>query len=163
MGTHVDVSELIKDFQVIDNTILSWTLIDTKNLTPLRSDLNNIKRKALRLKLSFQDDTFYDDGHHKTNLAVVEHLLENIKTAEDFISNARMDAQNRSIRTLSLISTICLPLSILTGFFGMNFGFMGIDPGTSGILRWKYAQWMLWTMVAGVVIVVQIAFHTKIL
>ena len=60
--------------------------------------------------------------------------------------------QNDAMKTLTIIATIFLPLSFITGFFGMNFGwmtdnidsiwdFIGLGGGTliaSCVILWAY-------------------------
>jgi len=63
--------------------------------------------------------------------AVAARISELIDSYRDLLSGA-MDAylstvanrQNEVMKQLTVIATIFLPLSFLTGFFGMNFGYL---------------------------------------
>lgn len=157
-----DLEELVKAFKVIDDAILNWSRHSRKRVLRLSHRLNHIHRDALRLKLSFQDDSLYQSGHHETTVKKVENLLENIATAKDFLVTAQREQQSTSLRLLTQISTVCLPLGILVGFFGMNFEFMGIDPGTRGILRMKHSQAVFWALFIGLITAIFILFYLDI-
>lgn len=160
------LAHLTRKFREIDEAILAWDTLEPNvtKIAGLRSRLHHVKRQGLRLKLSFQDDTFYggkDD--HAVTLVAVNAFLASVETAEKFLDSSQIDAQAIGIRRLSLISTLCLPLGLVTGFFGMNFAFMGMEPGSTGVLRWRYAPLFLWTIVGSIVVAVQIAFKYKLL
>ena len=156
---------LLAKFKHVDDMILQWESFtpSAQDVVSMRKTLHDVKKKALQIKLSFQDDAFYHDKGHTTNLRAVDTLLANIETAEKFLDSSQIDAQSMSIRRLTMVSTFCLPLSIITGFFGMNFAFMGIDPDSSGILRWKHAQLFLWTLLIFIILIVYMAFRYRLL
>jgi magnesium transporter len=45
------------------------------------------------------------------------------------------DASDKRLRILTIISAVFLPLTLLTGFFGMNFKGMIL-------LEWRYGFWL---------------------
>lgn len=160
------LAHLTHKFREIDEAILAWDTLEPNvtKIAGLRRRLHHVKRQGLRLKLSFQDDAFYGGkDEHSVTLAAVNAFLSSVETAEKFLDSSQIDAQSVSIRRLSLISTLCLPLGLVTGFFGMNFAFMGMEPGSTGVLRWRYAPVFFWTLVGAIVVAVQIAFRYKLL
>ena len=159
------IEAIITEFKSIDDQILNWEQMSDHNIAELRQKLHKLKRQALRYKLSFQDDIFYEDKEHATdkNFQLVSDLLSNIETAEKFIDSSQIDRQNKSLKHLTYVSTVCLPLSIITGFFGMNFGFMGMEAGSKGILRWKHAQLLLWGLIFIVLLSVVLLFKIQLL
>ncbi|MEU2828447.1 CorA family divalent cation transporter [Streptomyces lavendulae] len=54
----------------------------------------------------------------------IESLRDETRRAADSYASLVADRQNLVINRLAIVSVIFLPLSFLTGFFGMNFGFM---------------------------------------
>ena len=60
---------------------------------------------------------------------------ENIRNLVDVNINNQSNKMNRIMTTLTLFSAIFIPLSFLTGFFGMNFVHFGV-------LEYRYAVWI---------------------
>ncbi len=61
----------------------------------------------------------------------VSHVAEQLDEARDLINNARdthiamaTNRQNDVSRQLTIVATVFLPLTFITGFFGQNFGWM---------------------------------------
>jgi magnesium transporter len=58
----------------------------------------------------------------------IESSIENLRERTDTILTTHMSAianqQNETMKTLSLIAAIFLPLTLLAGIYGMNFGYM---------------------------------------
>ena len=160
MPTAPDLQRLVAEFRKIDLSILDWDHQSASQIAKVQRRLRYVQRRALMLKLSFQDDTFFHTGpgsQHSDTLAQVNDLLRNIKTASAFMSSAQQDAQSRSIQHLTNMSVVCLPLGILTGFFGMNFAWMG-GPHRKGMLNWKYSHIMFWLLFVGTIMAVQVLF-----
>ena len=156
-----ELDEMIKEFKEIDDIILNWSYDDRKDVHTLRKRLQKVNRNVLRLKLSIEDDTIYGGKSQNVNMNAINILMQNIKTARKFVDSVQLDAQSETLRHLTIITTICMPLSLITGFFGMNFAFMGIDPGTKGMLRSKYSEFMLWALMIGVIVVFQTLFYFR--
>lgn len=156
----------LKRYLIIDKELLNWkSRQSTKLLSHYRKELHRIERHVLQIKLSYIDNTIinYQEENIVDNVNMnfknkVNNLLKNIELAQKIISNIQLDNQTSSIRLLTNISTICLPLSIIVGFFGMNFAFMGIDKGGSGIYRWKHSQIIFWIIIILSILIFQIAF-----
>lgn len=136
------LQDLIFDFEQIDRMILESELTSSAVLVA-KKYVHTLYRNALRLKLSYQDDAFYKSTRAHNDQVRIDQMIEALKTAMSLLDSRVSSDQYENVRRLSTISTICLPLSIITGFFGMNFAFMGIDPKSSGILRMKGAPWIL--------------------
>jgi len=47
------------------------------------------------------------------------------------------NAMNQVVKTLTIISTIFIPLTFIVGVYGMNFDFMPE-------LKWRYGYWLVW-------------------
>ena len=72
-------------------------------------------------------------AHHIVSTAVVEALES---TNESVISHR----QNDVLRVLTVFSVVLLPLTLITGFFGMNVHFPGYG-----------SAWAFWVIFAGMV------------
>jgi magnesium transporter len=107
-------------------------LVDVRKwLRPHREMIGQI----LRSETGFKPETliFVKDCYdHVTQLAEgIEHCLETCSSLRDFHFNAVNNKTNEVMKTLTIISTIFIPLSFLAGVYGMNFSNM---PG----LQWRY-------------------------
>lgn len=70
-------------------------------------------------------------GHAERLQGHVHILRENMLQLRELEQSIRDSRQNRIIGILTIVATIFLPLTLLTGWYGMNFEFMPE-------LKWKY-------------------------
>ena len=61
---------------------------------------------------------------------------------------------NETMKVLTVIATIFIPLTFIAGIYGMNFEFMPE-------LGWKWAYFTVWGIIAGVGIVMIFFFKRK--
>jgi magnesium transporter len=94
-------------------------------VVPMREVLTPIIRGDINL---FEADEipYYRDVYDHT-----VHVIEQLDAARDLVQSAidiqisiSTNRQNEVAKQLTIIATIFLPLTFLTGFFGQNFGFM---------------------------------------
>src|SRR3954462_7111923 len=129
--------EVVRDISDAKQEIISYRKI----IKPERATLRVLERQIERflpeeLELYFDDivdaaERIWDllDNHKE----VVEALEQ---TNESVISHR----QNRVLLVLTLVSVVLLPLTLITGFFGMNVRFPGYD-----------TAWAFWVIFAGMV------------
>ncbi len=96
-----------------------------KTIVPLRDIIGSLIREESEL-VGHQVDVYLRD--------VQDHVLQNIDTldtlrdlADNIMSNyhaALSNKMNSVMKTLTVFTAIFMPLSFITGFFGMNFKFM---------------------------------------
>lgn len=120
------LENLIEQFRIIDESILNhdWKTSTPKYINEMRFKLNKLLRESLKLKLSFEDDKLFKAEHHESTRSELQSLIDNINVVNDILKNAQTEVDGTSLRVLTLISTICLPLNLVTGFFSMNTPFM---------------------------------------
>jgi Mg2+ and Co2+ transporter CorA len=70
----------------------------------------------------------------------LERILHNIKIIDDYLSDLVQHAQQKSLNNLTYINLIFLPLTLITGYFGMNFKAMGNPVHGRGILSHSHGQ-----------------------
>jgi magnesium transporter len=145
---HLDVYDhLDTEVNAFENDILETKNIEQEEFYLLRKFMLNLKNhvspvlehlNAIISKKSpfFKEDNlpYYDDlrdhlvrldGRLDRSRELMRHLL-------DLHMNNQSNKMNKIMATLTLFSAIFIPLSFLTGFFGMNFVHFGI-------LKYEYA------------------------
>ena len=103
--------------------LLRKHILQLKNIsTPIYEDLKHILNKGHNL--IYKESLYYynDLIDHMSRIEHrLNHLKEIMKTLLDLDMNYQSTKMNKIMSTLTLFSTIFIPLSFLTGFFGMNF------------------------------------------
>jgi zinc transporter len=91
-----------------------------------------IPQREVISKLRICDRSWIDDWarrHFQENFDQITHMVEEIESASsrsqilhDELANALSEKLNRNLYKLSLITVIFMPLTFITGLFGMNVG-----------------------------------------
>src|SRR6059058_5521413 len=130
--------EVVRDISNVKQEIISYRKI----IKPERSTLRLLERHVERF-LPEELELYFDDIVDAAER--IWDLLDNFKevvealeaTNESVISHR----QNNVLRILTVVSVILLPLTLITGFFGMNVKFPGFD-----------TIWAFWAIFAGMVV-----------
>jgi len=153
IGAAEGAKELVTDIHKVKQEIISYRKI----IKPQRPTLRQLERSIERF-LPEDLELYFDDIVDASER--IWDLLDNYKevvealegTNESLISHQ----QNDILYVLTVFSVVLLPLTLLTGFFGMNVHFPGIDTwgafwaslglmavaivGMLGFFRWK--RWL---------------------
>lgn len=70
----------------------------------------------------------------------LDNIKKNIDYIDDFNSQLSDKKRSSSLDTLTRVNTIFLPLTLIVGYFGMNFQSMGAPSNKTGIFTLKYGQ-----------------------
>lgn len=126
-----------------------------KNIYPMRDLLN---------KLVATDHELIDEGSKKYFKDVLDHsiqILENIETyrditlgLKDLYFNTVSHEMNLVMKTLTIISTLFIPLTFIVGVYGMNFRVMPE-------LEWAYSYYLVWAFMLTIAIGLMIWFRRK--
>ena len=92
-----------------------------KKILEIEINLNEMELKNVNIKI-------VNDLKKKIN-----NIQKNLNIISDYNIKILQSKQQKTIDTLTLINTIFLPLSLITGFFGMNFKSMGVPSLNTGI------------------------------
>ncbi|KAK3700716.1 hypothetical protein LTR37_015798 [Vermiconidia calcicola] len=137
---------------LMDNIIatqgLVKTLIDHRPLSPSSeasgvpsSTASKTHGLSTNVQISPTSQVYLQDVHdHIAALSNSTHM--SIRSADNLTSlifNTIAASQNESVRQLTLVSSFFLPLTFLTGYFGMNFDPMPIVNNNSDIMFWYIA------------------------
>jgi len=157
------IEELIikkPEHRIIDSIFdLKHQLLTVKRIIgPQRDVLNRLSRAEFKLVSSAMSIYFRDVYDQISRYAeLTESYRDVILLALDAYMSATSNRLNEIMRTLTLISTIFLPLTFITGLFGMNFeiipwsdhqfGFYGtvlvtVAAGISMYFYFKHKKWV---------------------
>ena len=127
--------EVVRDISNVKQEIISYRKI----IKPERATLRTLERGLERF-LPEELDLYFDDIVDAAERIwdILDNYKEVVEALEDTNESVINHRQNDILRILTVFSVILLPLTLITGVFGMNTKFPGF--GTS---------WAFWT-VAGV-------------
>ncbi len=140
-----------------------------KAINNVKDQVNTLKRVTWPLR-ELSGNMLKNDSEllHEAVIPYVRDLDDHVKQIHDAVfaardavsglfdlySSAMNNSMNRVMKVLTIMSAIFIPLTFLTGFYGMNFEFM---PG----LHWKYAYEVLIAVMLLVVIAMLAIFKWK--
>jgi magnesium transporter len=145
-----------EEFSLQDIHRIRSRLLDLRRwLRPNRELLNQLIRDESK---HISDDTkvFLRDCYdHVIQLQEsIESYREVCSDLRDYHLSAVGNRTNEVMKTLTIVSTIFIPLSFLAGLYGMNFE-------TMPELRWKYGYFMLLGLMASIAIGFFVWFRRK--
>jgi magnesium transporter len=131
--------EVVRDISNVKQEIISYRKI----IKPERSTLRVLERHIERF-LPEELELYFDDIVDAAERIwdILDNYKEVVEALEDTNESVIQHRQNDVLRVLTVFSVVLLPLTLITGFFGMNVSFPGF--GTA---------WAFWT-IAGVMIAV---------
>jgi len=127
--------EIVRDISRAKQEIISYRKI----IKPERPSLRLLERKIERFlpeELELYFDDLVDASERIWDL--LDNYKEVVEALEDTNESAINHRQNDILRVLTVVSVILLPLTLVTGIFGMNVHFPGFETA---------AAW--WGIVAG--------------
>jgi magnesium transporter len=98
---------------------------------PQREVLNRLARDSFEM-IDEQDKVYFRDvyDHYARLSELIESVRDLVSGALDTYLSVTNNRMNEVMKTLTIITTLFMPLSFITGFFGMNF-FSPVDPALS--------------------------------
>ncbi|MFY0686373.1 MAG: magnesium/cobalt transporter CorA [Cyclobacteriaceae bacterium] len=111
-----------RDTLVTLESIKRTSQIIKKSLTPLKEGLHNLNRREINL-IRPEIRKFFEDLNHLT-MQAMDEIDSTLKTLEG-ISNIYFASlshrMNETMKTLTTVATIFIPLTFIAGIYGMNF------------------------------------------
>jgi magnesium transporter len=129
--------EVVRDISNVKQEIISYRKI----VKPERSTLRLLERHVERF-LPEELELYFDDVVDAAERIwdILDNYKEVVEALEDTNESVISHRQNDVLRILTVFSVVLLPMTLITGFFGMNVEFPG--EGTA---------WAFWTIVLGMV------------
>jgi magnesium transporter len=130
--------EVVRDISNVKQEIISYRKI----IKPERSTLRLLERHIERF-LPEELELYFDDIVDSTERIwdILDNYKEVVEALEATNESVISHRQNDVLRILTVFSVVLLPLTLITGFFGMNVNFPGF--GTT---------WAFWTIVGLMVV-----------
>src|SRR3954453_13789855 len=127
--------EVVRDISKAKQEIISYRKI----IKPQRPTLRLLERYVERF-LPEELDLYFDDivGASERVWDLLDNYKEVVEALEDTNESAITHRQNDILRVLTVVSVILLPMTLITGIFGMNVHFPGFETA---------AAW--WGIIAG--------------
>ena len=127
--------DIVRDISNAKQEIISYRKI----IKPERSTLRLLERHVERF-LPEELELYFDDIVDAAERIwdILDNYKEVVEGLEDTNESVISHRQNNVLRILTVVSVILLPLTLITGIFGMNVHFPGFD-----------TVWLFWTL-AGV-------------
>lgn len=134
------IKNLKKEIIKIEKNILNSN-INYKNII-------NLEKNILNLELNINEliiEKNLNLTEEKKKIKEIKISLELINKYKSYIIDSEM---NTSINLLTFINLIFFPLSLIVGYYGMNFESMGCPSTKNGIFSIKYGQtWVLFLFI----------------
>ena len=117
--------EVVRDISNVKQEIISYRKIIKPQRPTLRQLERQIERQFLPEELELYFDDLVDASERIWDL--LDNYKEVVEALEDTNESLISHQQNDILYVLTIFSVVLLPLTLLTGFFGMNVHFPGID------------------------------------
>src|SRR5690242_5571148 len=124
IGEDEGARELVTDIHKVKQEIISYRKI----IKPQRPTLRQLERQVERFlpeELELYFDDLVDASERIWDL--LDNYKEVVEALEDTNESLISHQQNDILYVLTIFSVVMLPLTVLTGFFGMNVHFPGFD------------------------------------
>jgi magnesium transporter len=124
--------EVVRDISNVKQEIISYRKI----IKPERSTLRLLERHVERF-LPEELELYFDDIVDASERIwdILDNYKEVVEALEDTNESVISHRQNDILRILTVFSVVMLPLTLVTGFFGMNVAFPG-----------EASRWMFWVI-----------------
>lgn len=124
-------------------------------MAPQRDIMNRLSRGEFPI-IKDEARIFYRDIYD--HLIRVEDLTQNIRDGADNALDTYMSSvanrQNETMKVLSMVATIFMPLTLIAGIYGMNFDYMPE-------LRWSWGYFLILGIMGTVAVVILIWFWAR--
>jgi magnesium transporter len=129
--------EVVRDISNVKQEIISYRKI----IKPERSTLRLLERHVERF-LPEELELYFDDVVDAAERIwdILDNYKEVVEALEDTNESVISHRQNDVLRILTVFSVVLLPLTLITGFFGMNVRFPGYE-----------TAWAFWFIFAAMV------------
>jgi Mg2+ and Co2+ transporter CorA len=139
------LTELKTEVEKLNDTILHSTSSDDE----VQHTIKDVRKKLLYTGIYYNNAKLADPSQDwKKTDEEMDILSENIEIILNYEQRNILSKQQNSLSILTWLGIIFLPLTLITGYYGMNFNSMGSPSTNQGPFSWKYGQlWVLFLFV----------------
>jgi magnesium transporter len=154
----------------LEEELISDQMPDTlQNIHRLKRELLFVRKAVWPLReviggLQRRESPLFQEATHIYVRDVYEHTIQVIETVETFrdIVSGLLDIylssvsnrMNEVMKVLTVISTIFIPLTFITGLYGMNFRYMPE-------LQWRWAYPLVWLIILAISVGMLVYFRRR--
>ncbi len=126
-----------------------------KNVLPIKEFIIKVERE----KFNFVDERHIKYFYELKDLCLslideCEHIEVKLESSTNLFFSVQGHRMNQVMKTLTVVSTIFIPLTFIAGIYGMNFSNMPE-------LNWKWGYLSIWFIMIGIFIGMMIYFKRK--
>lgn len=112
-----------------------------RSIMPLRENVASLERSSHRLIIPDTMPYIRDVSDHiKEVVEMLDMYRETVTSLIDMYMTSSSNQMNQVMKVLTVISTIFIPLTFITGLYGMNFEYMPE-------LKWKFGYFGVWGII----------------
>tara|TARA_Y100000389_G_scaffold194024_1_gene223503 strand:- start:2982 stop:3566 length:585 start_codon:yes stop_codon:yes gene_type:complete len=114
----------------------------------LKKDLSKLKIKLIDIIVK---DNLNENIEIKKNEKKVDNMLTLLESIESYVNTYLQHKQHTSLNILTILQFVFFPLTIITGYYGMNFMSMGSPSLKRGIFSIKNGEkWVFLLMLISI-------------
>lgn len=126
-----------------------------KTINPLKDEIRFLSREESGVITEYTRQYLGDINDHLSFIIQsIDSFREMISSMMDLLMANNANRMNNIMKTLTLVSTVVIPMTLVTGIYGMNFDFMPE-------LHWKFGYPLSLSVTAGMGIVMYIYMKRK--
>ncbi len=140
MNIDQEIKQIEKELIYLDGLILS-----DERIKNIETKLYQLDKKILKIKIEL-DRLFLQQNTPQLQqyMNKIKRIKDNIDLLIKYINTAANRRQSNTLGLLAIIQMIFLPLSIVVGYFGMNFKSMGSPSRELGVFSTSHGQLIVW-------------------
>lgn len=127
------ILELKRDFGAITSNILYTNKSDEE----IDKKITDLRKRLLYIQLYYN---ILNNKPTEENISILSDMQSDMILINKYEERNILLGQKRSLDTLTYISIIFLPLTLIASYFGMNFYSMGASDVKRGVLGVSYGQ-----------------------
>ena len=152
-------NDLERQFDDLNESILTGKMSNKQTAKAISA----IRSKMLYASLLYSQRKIKDPtGDWTDNDRIFGLLQDNLRYITAYEETNILRQQKSNINLLTWVNTIFMPLTLIVGFYGMNFASMGSPSRTTGLFTMKHGQlWVFFLFGIAILLTLVFLFATR--